>query len=166
MWRGPQVTIQHRLSLCPRPAPGVLPQLLGVYNYGQCYNCIKLYFAESCMVLYCRAKLWLAFDNQRVVLGRLASVVQLLVKPDISSHPLQLPLRPNVHALRYLNFGQFRTPSNFGNCHPWDFCLLTRGHFVLSKKTCTVSARPKSERENSAASALAEEELLAKGQNT
>ena len=33
------------------------------------------------------------------------SVVQLLLKPDINSHPAQPPLRPNVQALRYLNFG-------------------------------------------------------------
>ena len=150
MWRGPQVTIQHRLSLCPRPGPGVLPKLHGVYNYGRCYNCRKQFLLN---LVWCRTKHWLAFDYQKVVWGRSPSVVQLLAKPDINSHPLQLPLRPNVQALRYLNFRQFRTPSNFGNCHPWDFCLLTRGHFVLSKKTCTVSLRPKSERENSVASA-------------
>ena len=46
----------------------------------------------------------------------------------------------------YVTF-EFRSPSNFGNCRPWDFCLLTRGHFVLSQKTCTVSLRPKSQRE-------------------
>ena len=32
-------------------------------------------------------------------------VLQLLLKPDINSHPAQPPLRPNVQALRYLNFG-------------------------------------------------------------
>ena len=97
--------------------------------------------------------LWLCYIAENIISHYLisikcytGSVVQLLVKPGINSHPAQPPLmRPNVHALRYLNFGQFRTPSNFRNCWPWDFCLLTHGHFVLSAKTCNVRLRPKSQ---------------------
>ena len=97
--------------------------------------------------------LWLCYIAENIISHYLisikcytGSVVQLLVKPGINSHPAQPPLmRPNIHALRYLNFGQFRTPSNFRNCWPWDFCLLTHGHFVLSVKTCNVRLRPKSQ---------------------
>ena len=121
------------ITLCPSVLRclEVLTQLHGVYNYppSDCAISQKTLFHT----------IWYASSVVH-------SVVQLLVKPGINSHPAQPPLmRPNVHTLRYLNFGQFRTPSNFRNCCPWDFCLLTHGHFVLSAKTCNVRLRPKSQ---------------------
>ena len=134
MWRDPSDNSTSVITMPAAAGREVLPQLLRVYNYAHCSS------AENYILL----KLVLHIVEKQNIDS--SSVVQLLVKPDISSHPPQLPLRPNVQALRYLNFGQFRTPSNFGNCRPWDFCLLTRGHFVLSKQTCRVSLRPKSEK--------------------
>ena len=133
-----EVTIPHRLSLGLRARTRGITTITPRVQLRTVPYCRKLYLVDAC-IEYCW-KYWLNWLSWR------SSVVQLLLKPDIKSHPLQLPLRPNVQALRYLNFGQFRTPSNFSNCHPWDFCLLTRGHFVLSEKTCAVRLRPKSEK--------------------
>ena len=135
MWRDPSDNSTSVITMPAAAGREVLPQLPRVYNYTHCSS------AENYILL----KLVLLHIVEKQNIDS-SSVVQLLVKPDINSHPPQLPLRPNVQALRYLNFGQFRTPSNFGNCRPWDFCLLTRGHFVLSKQTCRVSLRPKSEK--------------------
>ena len=86
----------------------VLPQLPRVYNYEQCRtaeNNIMLnfvfHFVEEKKTLTCFCRLPVPL----LVVAITSSVVQLLVKPDISQHPPQLPLRPNVQTLRYLNFG-------------------------------------------------------------
>ena len=106
MWRGGhkwQFNIGYHYA---RARTEVLPQLPRVYNYEQCRIAENNIMLNLVFHFVEKQNIDLLLQTTTVlVVAITSSVVQLLVKPDISQHPPQLPLRPNVQTLRYLNFG-------------------------------------------------------------
>ena len=77
-----------------------------MYNYEQCRIAENNIMLNLVFHFVEKQNIDLLLQTTTVlVVAITSSVVQLLVKPDISQHPPQLPLRPNVQTLRYLNFG-------------------------------------------------------------
>ena len=102
-------TSDNSTSVITMPEPG----RRYYHNYLACTitytHSAVLHKTILCWIWYClllKSITWNRFCRlPLLVVAITSSVVQLLVKPDISQHPPQLPLRPNVQTLRYLNFG-------------------------------------------------------------
>ena len=126
-----QFNIGYHYARAPAGAgQEALPQLLRVYNYRHQCSVAENYILLK-FVLHWKG----VYEVQTVLFNYWWSQTLNRILPNCQLGPMY----------RHYVTLEFRTPSNFGNCHPWDFCLLTRGHFVLSEKTCAVRLRPKSE---------------------